>query len=79
MDPSLNESRTSADDFDWSVATWEGNRRQQHLEFLRLPFRRKLEIIEQLGEVSMFFAERRRARGLPVDPRIPVPPPLDRS
>jgi hypothetical protein len=59
---------------DWSLATWEGNRRQQHLEFLRLPFRRKLEIIEELGEITMFFAERRRARGLPVDPRITDPP-----
>ena len=58
-------------DPEWTVATWEGNRHQQHLEFLRLPFRRKLEIIEQLGEVSMFFAERRRARGLPVSSRTP--------
>jgi hypothetical protein len=58
-------------DREWTLATWEGNRRQQHLEFLRLPFRKKLEIIEQLGEVSMFFAERRRSRGLPVSSRIP--------
>lgn len=54
------------DPSDWSHAGWEENRRRQHLEFRALPFREKLAIIEQLGEVAAFFAERRRARGLPV-------------
>ncbi len=54
------------DEVDWSLTTWEGNRRQNHRDFHALPFRRKLEIIEQLGEVATFFAERRRARGLAV-------------
>lgn len=53
------------DEIDWSVTTFEGNRRRLHREFHALTFRQKLEIIEQLGEVAAFFAERRRARGLP--------------
>lgn len=50
----------------WNFASWEANRRRQHLEFLALPLREKLVIIEQLGEVAEHFAARRRARGLPV-------------
>ena len=53
------------DEIDWSLTTWEGNRRQQHRDFLRLSFREKLEVIEQLSEMADFFASRRRARGLP--------------
>ena len=33
---------------DWSLSTWEGNRRLQHQEFNALPFRRKLELIESM-------------------------------
>lgn len=54
---------------DWSLVTWEGSRRQQHRDFAALSFRRKLEVIEQLGEVATFFAAWRTARGLPV--RLP--------
>ncbi len=66
---SCTEIWKMSDAVDWSVATWEGNRRQQHREFLALSFREKLKVIEQLGEVAAFFAERRRARGLPVRER----------
>ena len=54
---------------DWSLATWEGNRRRQHQDFRALPFREKLKVLEELGEVARFFAERRKARGLPVHER----------
>ena len=47
---------------DWSLATWEGNRRRQHLDFQALSFREKLQVIENLGEVTDFFAQRARAR-----------------
>jgi len=60
-----------ADGTDWGVATWEGHRRRQHLDFRKLSFREKLAIIEQLGEVAAFFAQRRAARGLPVSSRWP--------
>lgn len=62
-----------ADPIDWGVASWEGHRRRQHQEFQALPFREKLVVIEQLGEVADFFSERRRARGLPVRSFSPTP------
>lgn len=55
-----------ADPIDWGVASWEGHRRRQHQEFQALSLREKFAVIEELGEVAAFFAERRRARGLPV-------------
>lgn len=48
---------------DWTLATWEGSRRRQHQEFLALPFRDKLAVIEDLADLARFFAERRQARG----------------
>jgi hypothetical protein len=48
------------DEIDWTLTTWEGNRRRQHEDFLALSFREKVALIEQLGEVSEFF--RRKAR-----------------
>lgn len=62
-----------ADAIDWGVTSREGHRRRQHQEFLALPFRDKLVVIEQLGEVAAFFTERRRARGLPVQSFPPKP------
>jgi len=56
---------------DWRFASWEGHRLRQHREFQALAFREKLAIIEHLGEVAAFFAERRRGRGLPVRSRPP--------
>jgi hypothetical protein len=38
------------DPVDWSVTSWDGNRRQQHREYLALSFREKLEILEQMAE-----------------------------
>jgi hypothetical protein len=60
-----------ADGADWGAASWEGHRRRQHRDFQKLPLREKIAIIEQLGEVAAFFAERRIARGLPVSTRWP--------
>ena len=62
-----------ADPIDWNIASWTGHRRRQHQEFQALPLREKIAIIEQLGEVAAFFAERRKARGLPV--HLPRPQP----
>jgi hypothetical protein len=47
------------EEIDWSLTTFEGNRLRQQRDFLALPVRRKLEIIEQMGEVAAFFAARR--------------------
>jgi hypothetical protein len=61
------------DRVDWTVATWEGSRRRQHLEFLALPFREKLAVVEEMADLVAFFTERRRARGLPVrEPGFPM-------
>lgn len=40
---------------DWSLTTWKGNRLRQHREFQSLPFRRKLEVIEELGDLAQRF------------------------
>ena len=50
------------DDIDWTLTTWEGNRRRQHAEFRALPFREKLIILEQMAEVTAFFAQQRESK-----------------
>jgi len=56
-------------DIDWSLMTWKGSRLQQHREFYALPFRRKLEVIEEFDDVARHFLEHRKSRGLPyIDP-----------
>ena len=40
------------DQIDWSLTTWKGSRLRQHREYLTLPFRRKLELIEEMCERS---------------------------
>lgn len=49
---------------DWSGATWAGNRRRQHREFLALTFREKLAVVEQLGEVASLFGDPGRLSGI---------------
>ncbi|MFO1478542.1 MAG: hypothetical protein U1F98_18075 [Verrucomicrobiota bacterium] len=46
------------DEMDWSATTWKGSRLQQHRTFHALPFSRKLELIEQMGEVAARFGTR---------------------
>lgn len=47
------------DEMDWSVTTFEGNRRRQHEEFRALSFREKLMRVEQMSAVVEFFLSRR--------------------
>ena len=61
------------DEFDWELTTFEGNRRRQHQEFQRLPFREKLAMIEQMTAVVEHFAAaaaKRRAAQQPTDAGI---------
>lgn len=44
---------------DWSLTTWKGSRRRQHQDFYALAFRRKLEVIEELGNLAEHFAASR--------------------
>ncbi len=57
-----------ADDIDWSLTTWEGNRRIQHREFLALSFREKLDVIEGLGELAARLGRGSREQGSPRPP-----------
>jgi hypothetical protein len=36
----------------WSAATFDGNRRIQHVEFVTLSFREKLQALERMSEVA---------------------------
>lgn len=49
-----------ADESDWSVTTWEGNRRQQHRDHLALSFREKLVRLEQMEQFASVLAPQAR-------------------
>lgn len=56
-------------EIDWSLTTWKGSRREQHRAHLALPFRRKIELIEQMCDQARAIIEVRRQKGLPyIDP-----------
>lgn len=57
---------------DWTLATWEGNRRIQHREFQSLSFREKLRAIERLGEVTDFFSRRASIRAVKEPESVPA-------
>jgi hypothetical protein len=68
-------------EIDWTLCTWKGSRRRQHQEFHAIPFRRKLELIEEMNEAAVRIATTRHAQGLAyVDPytgeRVPRRAPL---
>jgi hypothetical protein len=56
-------------DINWSLTTWKGSRLQQHREFHTLPFARKLEVIEELGEMADQFGGKSGPAGPPLDLR----------
>lgn len=41
----------------WKSATWNGNRREQHVRFFSLPLAEKLELIEQMAEVAALVSK----------------------
>jgi hypothetical protein len=43
------------EEIDWSLCTWKGSRRKQHQDFNAIPFRRKLEIIEEMSDAIREF------------------------
>lgn len=47
------------DDIDWSVTTWEGSRRAQLRQALKLTLRERLEAVEGMAEVARRFQEMR--------------------
>jgi len=54
---------------DWSLASFDGNRRARHAAFAALSFREKLERLEQMAEVA------RRLQGTPGAAEQPCPVP----
>ena len=50
------------EDIDWSLTTWEGSRRAQLRQALKLTLRERLAAVDGLNEVQRHFAEM-RARG----------------
>jgi len=55
---------------DWSLTSFDGNRRRQHLEFRALPFREKLRRIELMEEVvARLTASHPRKQNRPVADR----------
>lgn len=47
---------------DWTVATWEANRRLQQDAFSRLSFREKIMELERMAEVAKALGSGRRPR-----------------
>jgi len=40
------------ENIDWSLCTWQGAKRAQLRQFLRLTVRERLEAVEQMGQVA---------------------------
>lgn len=55
-------------DIDWSLTTWEGSRRAQLRQALKLTLRERLAAVDGLNEIQRHFAEM-RARGAFVSAR----------
>ena len=65
-------TRDDESKIDWSLTTWKGSRLQQHREFLALPFRRKLEVTEEMDDHARQTLERRKHADCPISIRIPA-------
>ena len=52
------------DRLDWSPTTWKGSRLRQHRDFRALPFRRKLELLEEMCDSARQIMEQRKRQGL---------------
>jgi hypothetical protein len=60
------ETASMPEETDWSLTTFEGNRRRQHQQFHALSLREKLARVEQMGEVAEHFASSRPSHGQPL-------------
>ena len=50
------------DDFDWSVASWEGSRRAQIRRWMSLTVRERLEMLEDMAHFARRMQRLRSAR-----------------
>ena len=53
------------ENFDWSVTTWEGSRREQLRRWAKLSFREKMEALEKMGDLALKILAHHKKRGLP--------------
>jgi hypothetical protein len=59
----------SEDEIDWSLTTWEGSRRAQLRDWMKLSLTEKWQAVEEMGDLARETIERRRRQGLPyIDP-----------
>jgi hypothetical protein len=57
------------DDIDWSLTTWEGSRRAQLRDWMKLSLTEKWLAVEEMADLAREAIERRRSQGLPyIDP-----------
>lgn len=49
------------DDFDWSVTTYDGSRREQLRRVLALTLRERMQAVEDMGEVAERFRQMRES------------------
>jgi hypothetical protein len=65
----MNPDETRRQEIDWESCTFEGSEREQLRVWSRLPLRRKLMALEEMGDLARKMLEWRKARGLPyIDP-----------
>ncbi len=60
-------------EIDWSLTTWEGSRRAQLRQALRLTLRERLQAAEGMAEVAERFRELRESGKLIAPGRRPAP------
>jgi hypothetical protein len=57
------------DNIDWSLTTWEGSRRVQLRDWMKLSLTEKWQAVEEMADLARETIERRRQQGLPyIDP-----------
>jgi hypothetical protein len=65
----MSPSETRRQEIDWESCTFEGAEREQLRVWSRLPLRRKLMALEEMGDLARKMLDWRKARGLPyIDP-----------
>jgi hypothetical protein len=59
----------TGDAIDWSLTTWEGSRRAELRDWMKLTLTEKWNAVEEMGDHARATIESRKAKGLPwVDP-----------
>ena len=62
-------SEFDEDGIDWSLTTWEGSRRAQLRDWMKLTLTEKWQAVEDMADWARATIQERRARGLPyIDP-----------